>query len=159
DPRSARPGARPFARPLARLRNRELRADAPRLHRGRGEGAGLARHGRQPAAGRLMTRAPILRLAFIAVAAFTIAVGVVALWPKPQGVDRGSGESLIGGPFALTDADGKRRTDAEFRGRHMLVFYGFTNCPDFCPTALVTISQALEKLGPKAEKLAPLFVT
>jgi len=106
-----------------------------------------------------MTRAPILRLAFIAVAAFTIAVGVVALWPKPQGVDSGSGESLIGGPIALTDADGKRRTDAEFRGRHMLVFYGFTNCPDFCPTALVTISQALEKLGPKAEKLAALFVT
>lgn len=100
-----------------------------------------------------------LRLAFIAVAAFTIAVGIVAFWPKPDRAPTTTGETLIGGAFALTDAEGKRRTDAEFRGRHMLVFFGFANCPDFCPTALVTISQALEKLGPKAEKIAPIFVT
>ena len=106
-----------------------------------------------------MGRGMFLRLALIAVAAFTAAVGAVALWPKPERPASGTGESLIGGPFALTDSEGKRRADAEFRGKHMLVFFGFTNCPDFCPTALVTISQGLEKLGPKAERLAPLFVT
>jgi protein SCO1/2 len=41
----------------------------------------------------------------------------------------------------------------------MLVFFGFANCPDFCPTALVTISQAMEKLGPNAEKIVPIFIT
>jgi protein SCO1/2 len=100
-----------------------------------------------------------LRLAVIAVAAFTAAVGAVAFWPKPEPAPKATAETLIGGPFALTDAEGKRRTDAEFRGKHMLVFFGFANCPDFCPTALVTISQAMEKLGPKAEKIVPIFIT
>ena len=107
-----------------------------------------------------MPKAMILRLAAIAVAAFATAVAAVALWftperPKTEIV----GEALVGGPFALTDAEGRRRTDAEFRGKHMLVFFGFTHCPDFCPTALHTISQALEKLGAKADKLAPIFIT
>ena len=100
-----------------------------------------------------------LRLALIAVAAFTAAVGSVAFWPKPERAPTATAETLIGGPFALTDAEGKRRTDAEFRGRHMLVFFGFANCPDFCPTALVTITQAMEKLGPEAEKIVPIFIT
>jgi protein SCO1/2 len=107
-----------------------------------------------------MNTSLVLRLALIAVAAFTIAVGVVAFWPKPEPTRTAeTGQTLIGGPFTLTDTEGKRRTDAEFRGKHMLVFFGFANCPDFCPTALVTISQALEKLGPKAEKLAPIMIT
>lgn len=100
-----------------------------------------------------------LRLAAIAVAAFAAAVAAVALWPKPEPTNRPEPVALVGGAFKLTDAEGKRRTDAEFRGRHMLVFFGFTNCPDFCPTALVTIGQALETLGPKADKLAPIFIT
>jgi len=103
----------------------------------------------------------LLRLAIIAVAAFTAAVGTVALWPKPElpgaAVEREA--ALVGGPFALTDQDGKRRTDAEFRGKHMLVFFGFTNCPDFCPTALYTITQAMEKLGAKADGVVPVFIT
>ena len=108
-----------------------------------------------------MPRALVLRLVLIAVVAFTAAVAAVALWftPDPKTATVTTGEALIGGPFTLTDADGKRRTDAEFRGRHMLVFFGFTNCPDFCPTALSTMSQALEKLGPKAEKLAAIYIT
>lgn len=100
----------------------------------------------------------VLRLALIAVAAFTIAVGVVAFWPKPERTPA-TAKALIGGPFTMTDAEGKRRTDAEFRGKHMLVFFGFTNCPDFCPTALITITQAMEKLGAKADNLAPIFIT
>jgi protein SCO1/2 len=102
----------------------------------------------------------VLRLALIAVASFTIAVGVVAFWPKPERPPAATdAPPLVGGPFALTDAEGKRRTDADFRGKHMLVFFGFTNCPDFCPTALMTITQTLEKLGPKAESIVPVFIT
>ncbi len=106
-----------------------------------------------------MTTQLLLRLALIAAAAFTAAVGVVAFWPQSERAPATTAQTLIGGPFALTDAEGRRRTDAEYRGRHMLVFFGFTHCPDFCPTALVTISQALERLGAKAEGLAPIFIT
>jgi protein SCO1/2 len=70
-----------------------------------------------------------------------------------------SGKALIGGPFALVDPDGKTVTDKDFRGRHMLVFFGFTNCPDICPAELQVMAAALEELGPQAETLAPIFIT
>lgn len=113
-------------------------------------------------------RLPYARLALIAVLAFAAAAAAMALWPRPPlpgaeraepGGQRPSADSLVGGPFALTDAEGKRRTDAEFRGKHMLVFFGFVQCPDFCPTALYTISQALDRLGAKAAGLQPVFIT
>lgn len=70
------------------------------------------------------------------------------------------GQATVGGPFALVDHNGKRVTNADFRGRYMLVFFGFTFCPDVCPTALQVTSQALEKLGPKkAERIVPIFIT
>lgn len=65
----------------------------------------------------------------------------------------------IGGPFALTDQNGRRVTDAEFKGRYRLMFFGFVNCPDVCPTGLQTVTQALELLGPRAKEVAPIFVT
>lgn len=65
----------------------------------------------------------------------------------------------IGGPFALTDQNGRRVTEADFKGRYRLMFFGFVNCPDVCPTGLQTVSQALEKLGPRATEVAPIFVT
>ena len=65
----------------------------------------------------------------------------------------------IGGPFTLTDGNGKQVTDQDFRGKYMLVFFGFTFCPDICPTTLNTVSDALDRLGPKADKIAPLFIT
>src|SRR3982751_3196583 len=64
----------------------------------------------------------------------------------------------IGGPFALTDQIGVRRTDADFRGRLMLVYFGFTYCPDICPTDLQAIGLALDKLGRDAESVQPLFI-
>jgi protein SCO1/2 len=69
------------------------------------------------------------------------------------------GQALIGGPFTLTDHNGKRVTDRDFRGRYMLVFFGFTFCPDVCPSGLQVIAAALDKLGPKAESIVPLFIT
>ena len=53
------------------------------------------------------------------------------------------GQALVGGPFTLTDHTGKRVTDQDFRGRFMLVFFGFTYCPDVCPTALQVMAAAL----------------
>jgi cytochrome oxidase Cu insertion factor (SCO1/SenC/PrrC family) len=70
-----------------------------------------------------------------------------------------SGKALIGGPFALTDQHGKKVTDADFRGRYMLVFFGFTNCPDICPAGLQLISAAMDKLGDKAAKIVPIFIS
>src|SRR5215475_2321529 len=69
------------------------------------------------------------------------------------------GRALVGGPFALTDQDGKRVTDKDFRGRYTLVFFGFTMCPDVCPSALQVMAAALEKLGAKGQQLTPVFMT
>jgi protein SCO1/2 len=70
-----------------------------------------------------------------------------------------TGQALIGGPFTLTDQHGKKVTDKDFHGRYMLVFFGFTNCPDICPAGLQLISAALGKLGDKADKVVPIFVS
>ena len=65
----------------------------------------------------------------------------------------------IGGPFALIDHTGKPRTDTEFRGKLMLVYFGFTLCPDVCPTDLMAMGQAIDKLGAAGDAVQPLFVT
>lgn len=65
----------------------------------------------------------------------------------------------IGGPFQLIDQTGKPRSDRDFRGRLMLVYFGFTYCPDVCPTDLMAIGQALEQLGPDADAVQPIFIT
>jgi protein SCO1/2 len=65
----------------------------------------------------------------------------------------------VGGPFALVDQNGKRRSDADFRGKLMLVYFGFTFCPDVCPTDLQQIGRAMDKLGPAGNEIQPLFVT
>jgi protein SCO1 len=70
-----------------------------------------------------------------------------------------AGASAIGGPFTLTDQDGRTVTDQDLRGHPFLVFFGFTHCPDVCPTALFEISEVLGKLGPDAQKVSALFVT
>ena len=70
-----------------------------------------------------------------------------------------AGASAIGGPFSLVDQDGRPVTDKDLRGRPFLVFFGFTHCPDVCPTALFEISEVLGKLGPDAQRVSALFVT
>jgi protein SCO1/2 len=78
------------------------------------------------------------------------------LLPSPAEV---SGKALVGGPFTLVDDTGKRVTDKDYRGRYMLVFFGFTSCPDICPAGLQLISAALDKLGPKADRVTPIFIS
>jgi cytochrome oxidase Cu insertion factor (SCO1/SenC/PrrC family) len=65
----------------------------------------------------------------------------------------------VGGPFELTDHTGHVRTQRDFRGQLMLVYFGFTYCPDICPTDLQAIGLALDKLGNDAARVQPLFVT
>jgi cytochrome oxidase Cu insertion factor (SCO1/SenC/PrrC family) len=69
------------------------------------------------------------------------------------------GRGSVGGPFTLTDQTGKQRSDTDFRGKLMIVYFGYTYCPDVCPTDLMTITQALEALGPAAEGVQPVFIT
>ena len=90
-----------------------------------------------------------------------IAGAGVLLVANPQGGQpvQSSGTALIGGPFSLVGADGKPVTDRDFRGRYMLIFFGFTHCPDICPAELQVIAQALEQLGDKAKKVVPIFIT
>ena len=65
----------------------------------------------------------------------------------------------IGGPFKLMNDKGQPVTDAAYRGRWMLVFFGYSNCPDECPLTLQKMAAALKELGPMADRIAPLFVT
>src|SRR3979409_1758647 len=65
----------------------------------------------------------------------------------------------IGGPFALTDQNGARRTEADFRGKLMLVYFGFTYCPDICPTDLQQMGLAVDRLGPDGDAVQPIFIT
>lgn len=65
----------------------------------------------------------------------------------------------IGGPFRLTDQNGKVRTDQDFRGKIMLVEFGYTFCPDICPLGLQLFADVLDKLGPDAAKVQPIFIT
>ena len=70
-----------------------------------------------------------------------------------------TGKPLVGGPFTLTDHTGKRITDKDFLGRYMLVFFGFTHCPDICPSGLQVMTAALDKAGDKARDVTPVFIT
>lgn len=69
------------------------------------------------------------------------------------------GEALIGGDFALTDGAGKTITNKDFRGKYQLIYFGFTHCPDICPTSLLLIQNALNQLGDKGKKVVPIFIT
>jgi cytochrome oxidase Cu insertion factor (SCO1/SenC/PrrC family) len=69
------------------------------------------------------------------------------------------GRGTVGGPFTLTDQNGRRRSDSEFRGKLMIVYFGYTFCPDVCPADLMAITEALDALGAAAEGIQPLFIT
>jgi cytochrome oxidase Cu insertion factor (SCO1/SenC/PrrC family) len=93
---------------------------------------------------------------------------VASSQPLAQRSDRSAAELMdvvmwsrepIGGPFALIDQNGARRTDADFRGRFMLVYFGFTYCPDVCPTDLQQIGLAVDRLGPAGDAVQPIFIT
>jgi protein SCO1 len=65
----------------------------------------------------------------------------------------------IGGPFDLIDQNGQHRTDAEFRGKFLVLYFGYTYCPDICPTDLMAISSAIKLLGTAGNEVQPIFIT
>jgi protein SCO1/2 len=78
------------------------------------------------------------------------------LWLTGNG---GNNAISVGGPFTLEDGSGKAVTDRDFRGKYMLVYFGYTFCPDVCPTTLNAVADAMDKLGPAASHIQPLFIT
>jgi len=103
------------------------------------------------------------RFLFVNTAAIAVAgavgFGALHFMQRPDAASPQAQTVRIGGPFALTDQHGKRVTDADFRGRYMLVFFGYVFCPDVCPTGLHNATLALQKLGGRAKDVAPIFVT
>ncbi len=108
-----------------------------------------------------MIRTPIALVPYL-LAMAAVAAGL--LWnagDRVGGLGRtvSTGEATIGGPFALIDQDGKTRTDADFRGKFMLIYFGYSFCPDVCPTTLQEMADAFDKLGLKKGRVAPVFIT
>jgi protein SCO1 len=97
--------------------------------------------------------------AFLALVLFAAGFAGAYTFLNAPETGQSEGTPLIGGPFSLVDANGKRVTDRDFRGKLMLVFFGYTHCPDVCPTELQTMSDILAKLGPSADKIAPIFIS
>lgn len=83
----------------------------------------------------------------------------LALRDSPRGVAGTPLASAIGGPFRLTDQNGKTVTDADLKGKWLLIYFGYTHCPDACPTALNDIAIALDQLGTKRDAVRPVFIT
>jgi len=103
------------------------------------------------------TRLLLILSAFLAglILCFTVVLIVTGRGPESFA----SPSAAIGGPFKLTDQNGKTITDRDLKGRPSLVFFGFTHCPEICPAALFDISEILTKLGPDASKVNALFIT
>ncbi len=97
-----------------------------------------------------------LVIAAVCVAAAALVGGLVyALYGTGKG-----GLAQIGGPFALVDQQDRPRRDTDFRGRYMLVYFGYTFCPDICPTALQIMIAALDRLEPaRQRRITPIFIT
>ena len=88
----------------------------------------------------------------------------VLLWHQsgslpPPGYQRVSGQPPLGGPYTLTDQDGNSRSSTDFRGKYQLIYFGYTSCPDVCPTTLAIIDAAMDKLGPAQQQIVPIFIT
>jgi protein SCO1/2 len=101
----------------------------------------------------------ILMVAMMAV----VAVAVVAMWhiveSGPRDPGYAAGTPSIGGPFTLTDQSGATVTDKSYDGFYRLIYFGYTFCPDACPTELQVMAQAVEAMGPAGAKVQPIFIT
>ncbi len=113
-----------------------------------------------------MARSPLLltlKLLLAAVVAGGVSAYALGLGPfggKLEAVAESQGKSLIGGSFSLVDQTGRPVTEADFAGRAMLVYFGYTYCPDVCPTGLATMMAAYDQLSPGEQaEVAPVFIT
>lgn len=97
-------------------------------------------------------RAPITAISVVAGLLLLTAAYLRLLGGSPPGTS-------IGGPWQLTRAGGQAVTNRDFRGRYLLIYFGYTSCPDVCPTTLAAIADALHRLGTRADALQPVFIT
>lgn len=111
-----------------------------------------------------MIRTPVALIPYVFLVAFVLA-GI--LWREGDKIEKAgiadlaapADSVMIGGAFSLVDQNGVTRTEKDFAGRHTLVFFGFTHCPDVCPTTLAVIQAALEQSGAGPERITPVFIT
>lgn len=109
----------------------------------------------------------LIIIALAAIAALTwYELGRINRGSAPQQAASGAGQlpdhelaPVVGGPFSLIDEDGKPVTEKSWPGKYLLVFFGFTYCPDICPTTLARMTETLKELGPAADRIQPLFIT
>jgi protein SCO1/2 len=95
----------------------------------------------------------------IAAFGISLAVGLFAVLGLLGGMRSGPQSSAIGGPFQLTDQSGQTVTEKSLQGRPSLIFFGFTHCPDICPTSLFQMSEVLRAMGPDASRVNAYFVS
>ena len=103
------------------------------------------------------TRLALVLGAFVA--GLVLCFGVIVLVTGSRSATGALQVPAIGGPFHLVDQDGRPASDQDLKGKPFLVFFGFTYCPEICPTTLFDISEVLRNLGPDAQKVSALFVT
>jgi protein SCO1 len=107
--------------------------------------------------GARTSRVIVMFTAFVA--GLVVCLGVI-LFVGGRGAGTGAIQAAaIGGPFHLTDQDGQPFSDEDLKGKSFLVFFGFTHCPDVCPTTLFEMSEVLRNLGPEADRTAALFIS
>lgn len=93
-----------------------------------------------------------------------VCVAAGALWHASEMVPElgqtiVSGEIAVGGPYRLTDQDGRPRANTDFPGQYQLIYFGYTFCPDVCPTTLAVMAAALDKMGAEQNRIVPVFIT
>src|SRR6266571_8921157 len=101
------------------------------------------------------TRPLVIATAFAA----SLIVGLLVLFWAMGGVSKVAQPAAIGGPFQLTDQNGKAVTDKDLKGKPTLIFFGYTHCPDVCPTSLFEISEVLRAMGKDADKVNAIFIS
>lgn len=106
-----------------------------------------------------LRRRLLLGIAIVVLFAGGVLVDYLTALKRSEGLVAPGTEAGIGGRFALVDATGRAVTEADFADRYKLIFFGFTHCPDVCPTMLARMSVILRALGPAADHLYPLFIT
>src|SRR5262249_19019034 len=84
---------------------------------------------------------------------------IILLVANPFSAQTGPQIPAVGGPFRLVNQDGQTVTDQDFKGRPFLVFFGFTHCPDICPTTLFEVSEIMRNLGPDGDRMRAIFIT
>jgi protein SCO1/2 len=99
---------------------------------------------------------------FVTAAVLALAAGGLVFYAGGRLSEPGGSSAAlsdIGGSFQLVDQSGQRRSDKDFRGRYVLLYFGYTYCPDVCPTTLEAMADALSRLGSQANRIVPVFVT